>query len=147
MNESSADLAWHGIDLGRLRHESRLLSSPWALETEPDGRLAWSGGTVGSKWRGRQIPDATARFIYPVGYPARFIEARLDSEISPELSGVLGAHVNADGSACYIAGNAWRPQDTVAEALQLLEVWWWNFYWLQVKKLDHPWPTSGRVDV
>lgn len=120
-------LAWHEIDPERFELERGLLSDPWRLVREEDGRYAWEGGSLR-----RRKPDAehSVRLIYPIGYPARFIEARLQPGLTPLLTGALGAHVNSDGSVCYVTAEGWSPQDTVSTALELLEVWWEQYYWL-----------------
>lgn len=122
-------MRWYELDPGRLEHERSLLRNPWELVERGDGRLAWEGGTLVSSHRRRETPRRDVSLIYPKGFPARFIEARLDPDPPQEQWGMWLAHVNADGSACYVTADGWRPQDTVRDALKLLDVWWWNYYW------------------
>jgi len=125
--------AWHEIDPKRFSLEKGLLKPPWRLVQDKDGRFAWEGGTLL-----RKKPDAehSVRLVYPEGYPARFIEARLQPELSPTLNGALGLHVNMDGSICYVTAEGWTPQDTVSDALELLNTWWSKYHWLTGLDLD-----------
>lgn len=142
-----AGLAWYELDSDRLQHESRQLKRPWRLTKEPDDRYAWEGGSVQKRHRGKLAPERRVRLIYPSGFPARFIEARLEPDIAEEHWGLLGVHVNADGSACYVNADGWSPQDTVRTALSLLEGWWWHYYWLVERGIGGEWPTSGFAEI
>lgn len=121
------DFAWYEIDPSRLELERELLTDPWRLVRDDDGRYAWEGGTLKRK---KPYAEHSLRLIYPHGYPARFIEARLRPSLTKSLSGSLGVHVNLDGSVCYVTAEGWTPQDTVATALGLLQDWWETYYWL-----------------
>ncbi|MHB8243101.1 MAG: hypothetical protein ACYDHN_14070 [Solirubrobacteraceae bacterium] len=95
-----------------------------------------------------QAPERAAVLIYPTGYPARFIEVRLIPNPPHEQWGMLGTHVNVDGSVCFITGEGWTPQMTVRSALKLATDWWFN-YWVIVER-DRwflKWPERGRVTV
>jgi hypothetical protein len=112
--------------------------------------MSWTGGAVGGKaTQGIDTPIRRLELIYPEGFPARFIEARLLPSLSPDVWGMLGAHVNVDGSACFVAGEGWGPQMTASTALRLLEDWWFN-YWVAIENYmaDYvSWPSSGKLDV
>jgi hypothetical protein len=143
---------WDQVDPGRLAYERTLLGAPWELVQAPDGRWAWQGGAIQAKRPGRITPPQAFRLIYPAAFPARFIEARMVPEIPEPQWGALAIHVNQDGSACYVTGEGWRPQDTVADCVRLLEDWWWNYFWLGRLERKEPgaylkWPSTGRVDV
>jgi hypothetical protein len=140
-------LAWHQIDRSRFDYESRQLKAPWRLQQEPDGRYAWRGGMIQKRYRGKATASRSVRLIYPAGYPARFIEARLEPEIPSEQWGLLGVHVNSDGSACYINADGWSPQDDVRTALALLANWWWNYHWVVELSAVDTWPDDGLADV
>lgn len=149
MASAEATSWWH-VDPARLAREQQLLRKPWKLVERGDGRLSWTGGSVGGeRWTGIKAPTRAVELIYPTGFPARFIEARLLPELPRSKWGMVGAHVNLDGSACYVAGEGWWPQMTVQDAVELLEVWWFN-YWVVI---DHDlsdalrWPPRGRVRV
>jgi hypothetical protein len=141
---------WWTLDPERLERERRLLDRPWRLSERPDGRMGWTGGAVGGHpAQGLRPPRRTVELIYPSGFPARFIEARLMPDPQPRTWGMLGSHVNVDGSACYIAGEGWWPQLTARDALELLEVWWFNF-WIVIERAVGElvtWPTRGRLTV
>lgn len=150
VSEPSADdrLAWYELDQLRLEVESRKLKRPWELVLRDDGRYAWEGGNVSDGWRGVRTPQRNVRLIYPSGFPSRFIEARIDPDPPRELWGAYGAHVNVDGSACYVNADGWSPQDTVVEALSLLKIWWWNYYWInESNRQGLHWPARGRVEL
>jgi hypothetical protein len=150
VSELSADehLSWYELDGPRLEMERRKLKRPWKLVLDEDGRYAWEGGTVSDKWRGTRTPERSVRLIYPRGFPARFIEARIDPDPPQDLWGAYGAHVNVDGSACYVNADGWSPQDTVVEALALLKIWWWNYYWInEADRKGLRWPQRGRVEI
>jgi hypothetical protein len=139
---------WYELDGLRLELERRKLRRPWNLVLNDDGRYTWEGGRLSDKWRGVRTPQRTVRLIYPYGFPARFIEARIVPDPPRELWGAYGAHVNVDGSACYVNADGWSPQDTVADALSLLKIWWWNYYWInESDRQDLKWPRHGRVEV
>ncbi|HEX9966350.1 MAG TPA: hypothetical protein VGB06_00240 [Solirubrobacterales bacterium] len=140
-------LAWYEIDPTRFHHETRRLKKPWTFEQGSDGRYSWRGGTVAKRYKGKSAPPRCAQLIYPYGFPARFIEARLEPNIPRDFWGMLGLHVNADGSACYVNGDGWSPQDTVQKALELFEEWWWNYYWLVEMGVEQTWPSNGLVEV
>lgn len=147
MSEPPAEssLRWYQIDQARFEHESRRLKPPWRLERQSDGRYAWIGGEISKTRAGRHTELRPARLIYPTGFPARFIEARIEPDPPSEFWGAYGTHVNADGSACYVNADGWSPQDTVQKALELFETWWWNYYWIVEKKVDVAWPPRGAV--
>lgn len=122
-------MRWYDLDPGRLEFEQLLLATPWRLAELDDGRMCWEGGHLQSSHRGRETPRRGLRLIYPQGFPARYVEARLVPDPPREQWGMWLAHVNADGSACYTTADSWRPQDTVRDALKLLDLWWWNYFW------------------
>lgn len=140
-------LSWYLIDPDRLEHESRQLKRPWQLVREPDGRYAWTGGSIQGRHRGKMTVERPAKLIYPVGFPARFIEARLEPDIPQEHWGLLGVHVNADGSACYVNADGWSPQDTARTALTMLKTWWWHYYWLVESGIGGDWPDKGFAEI
>jgi hypothetical protein len=93
-----------------------------------------------------QAPQRAVKLIYPPGYPARFIEVRLIPDPPSEQWGMLGTHVNLDGSVCFITGEGWTPQMTVRSALDLATDWWFN-YWVIVERNRWllSWPDHGRI--
>lgn len=99
-----------------------------------------------AKAQGLATPWRRVRLAYPEGFPARFIEAHLDPPPPREQWGMLGAHVNVDGSACYVAGEGWSPDLTAADAVRLLRDWWFN-YWVIVERGRwwRPWPDQGLL--
>jgi hypothetical protein len=128
-----------------LEHEKRRLEHPWRLVLEADGRYAWHGGAISKRYKGISVPSRHFRLIYPTGYPARFVEARLEPDLPKDQWGMLGVHVNSDGSACYVNADGWSPQDTVFDAVQMLERWWWNYYWIVEEGRGGIWPANGFV--
>lgn len=135
-------VAWYELDPDRFELEKELLRPPWRLVRDSDGRYAWEGGTLKRK---KPAAEHAVRLIYPHGFPARFIEARLQPELSPTLSGALGLHVNNDGSVCYVTADGWTPQDTVRDALELLDEWWAKYHWLVGLSADRP-PPKGILE-
>lgn len=119
----------------------------WQLVQDDLGRWSWVGGSFSPTSAGVRAPRRRARLIYPDGFPARFIEARLNPELPESTWGMVGAHVNVDGSACYITGEGWTPQLTVRDALNRLTDWWFNYWALVINELGDvfPWPGRGRV--
>lgn len=149
MGEAAPRMPWWEADPSRAAYERGLLPPPWQLEDWDDGELAWNGGHLKMTHQGITTPARKVRLVYPPGYPARFVNAWLDPPIPRERWAMTGAHVNSDGSACYIAGEAWTPQMTVKDALKLLKDWWFN-YWVIVEKglgLLLKWPTTGLADI
>jgi hypothetical protein len=145
--ESATTLPWWRADPKRLDRERRLLRAPWHLRQEDD-RYVWSGGTLQASNAGLDAPGRAAQLIYPLGFPARFMEVRLIPDPPCELWGVLGTHLNHDGSACCITGESWTPQMTVKTTLALALDWWFN-YWVIVEnnRWALRWPDQGRVTV
>jgi hypothetical protein len=140
-------LAWYRLDPGRFERESRELERPWRLTKAADGRYAWEGGTISKRRQGKLAPQRSVKLIYPVGFPARFIEARLGPDLPREHWGLLGVHVNNDGSACYVNADGWTPQDTVRTALDMLEDWWWHYYWIVQRGEGGTWPAQGPAGI
>jgi hypothetical protein len=140
-------LTWWRADPRRFDRERRLLSAPWRLERDGD-RYVWIGGTLRARQGRLETPARAARLIYPAGYPARFVEIRLTPGPPREQWGMVGSHVNLDGSVCFITGESWTPQMTVRSALALTEDWWFN-YWVIVEREQSglTWPDRGRVRV
>jgi hypothetical protein len=143
--ESPTALTWWRADPRRLERERRMLRAPWRL-TRDGERYRWSGGTLWASSAGVTAPERGVQLIYPTGYPARFIEVRLIPDPPTVQWGMLGTHVNLDGSVCFITGEGWTPQMTVRTALDLANDWWFN-YWVIVEQdqwfLD--WPDQGRI--
>lgn len=108
--------------------------------------MAWVGGKLRAASGNIAPPDRAAELIYPAGYPARFIEARLIPDPPRDHWAQLGTHVNADGSVCFVTAESWTPQMTAADALGLASDWWFN-YWLIVEKnfWMAPWPRRGKA--
>ena len=136
---------WSRADPARLARERRLLRAPWRLKLQGD-RYAWVGGTLRAFHLGVAPPTRPAELIYPRGFPARFMEVRLIPDPPREQWGLLGTHLNVDGSACFISGEGWTPQMTVQTALNLACDWWFNF-WVIVEqgRWNLSWPSEGRV--
>lgn len=143
--EPQQKLTWWRADPARLAREQRQLRSPWRLELQGD-RYAWVGGTLQASHQGVEAPASQADLIYPTGFPARFMEVRLIPNPPRGQWGVLGAHLNVDGSACFITGESWTPQMTAQTALALANDWWFNFWVIVEKNLwNLDWPSHGRV--
>lgn len=147
MSAEPAALTWWRADPRRLERERRLIEAPWRLTLDCE-RYLWSGGTLRASHAGVQTPGRAAQLIYPPGYPARFIEVRLIPDPPSEHWGMLGTHVNIDGSVCFITGESWTPQMTVRTALALATDWWFN-YWVIVQRNRWllTWPDHGRVTI
>jgi hypothetical protein len=144
---ASDGLQWYELNPQRLELERLALTNPWRFVQADDGRYKWEGGTLRRTWRGKATTERSVRLIYPYGYPARFIEARIVPEPPSESRAAFDAHINIDGSACYVTADGWSPQDTVKDALRLLCDWWWNYYWLVERELPKPWPSRGLIEV
>ncbi len=91
-----------------------------------------------------KAPRRSLSIEYSSGFPAAFPRVALEPAIDESYAAVLGAHVNDDGTACYVTAEAWRPEDTVLTVLNLMDNWWWNFYWLVIEGRGWAsWPDDG----
>lgn len=142
---ASERFRWNELDRARFDFERSCLRPSWEFSTFED-RFAWEG-TVSKVWKGRSAPEQKVRLIYPFGFPARFLEARLIPDLPKAAWGAWGSHVNSDGSACYVTADEWSPQDTAVEAARLLANWWWNYFWVHESKFEVSWPERGLAEV